>query len=465
MTNQHFSTTQELLTAVQKFCDWLADSGGASYDPYDLFGTRYGCWARRLYYRKHPLGVIATAPLILMEMTCPWLRALFVKKNRFPTADAQLSLAFLNLYETTQKQPNRDKSVHPNKDRSALSWFTKAKDLANGLLKQSVPGYSGLCWGYPFDWQHVNGLMPKGTPHITATPYCYEVFARLFDLTGEKHYLEVARSIAAFVFDDLKDTPTGPDAAASSYTPHDHSKVINASAYRAFVLFDAAQRFQEETYRAKAQKNLQFILQTQRQDGSWLYAIDSPPEGFIDHFHTCFVLKNLYKINCHLQSDEVKRAVQHGYEYYRKALFDQEDNPRTYAVAPRVEIVRLEMYNVAEAITLGTLLRNDIPEAFAPAKKLARRLITQYQVPTGHWVTRIYRGGIRHTVPFLRWPQSQLFLAVTNLLLALEQGEQAANWNSNREDYRPAAAPRSTSPVGRQPPAMNQRSTGVSNGE
>jgi hypothetical protein len=465
MTNELFSTTRELSTAVHKFCDWLADTGGASYDPYDLFGTRYGCWARRLYYRKHPLGVIATAPLILMEVTCPGLRALFVKKNRFPTADAQLSLAFLNLYETNQEQPNRDKAVHPNKDRSALSSFTKAKDLANGLLKQSVPGYSGRCWGYPFDWQHVNGLMPKGTPHITATPYCYEVFTRLFDLTGEEHYLEVARSIAAFVFDDLKDTPTGHDAAASSYTPHDHSKVVNASAYRAFVLFDAAQRFQEETYRAKAQKNLQFILQTQRQDGSWLYAIDSLPEGFIDHFHTCFVLKNLYKINCHLQSDEVNRAVQNGYEFYRKALFDGEDNPRTYAVAPRVEIVRLEMYNVAEAITLGTLLRNDIPEALVLAKKLATRLITQYQLPAGHWVTRTYRGGIRHTVPFLRWPQSQLFLAVTNLLLALEQREQTANWNSNREDYHLAGVPRSTSPVGHQPPAMNQRSRGASNGE
>lgn len=465
MTDERSITTRELSTSVNRFCAWLAHSGGASYDPYDVLGTRYGRWARRLYYRKHPLGVVTTAPLILMEVIWPGLRALFVGKDRFPTADAQLSLAFMNLYEARQEQSNGDTSAHSNQDRSPLSWLTKANDLANELLKQSVPGYSGLCWGYPFDWQHVNGLMRKGTPHITATPYCYEVFTRLFDLTGEKHYLEVARSIAAFVFHDLKDTPTGPDAAASSYTPHDHSKVINASAYRAFVLFDAAQRFHEETYRAKAEKNLQFILHAQRPDGSWLYAIDSLSEAFIDHFHTCFVLKNLYKINRHLQSDDVKRAVQNGYSYYRRALFDGEDNPRTYAVAPRVEIVRLEMYNVAEAITLGTLLRIDIPEAFALAKRLAARLITQYQLPSGHWVTRIYRGGIRHTVPFLRWPQSQLFLAVTNLLLALEQREQTANWNSNREHYYPAGASSAASPVIHRSPAVNTRSEGASNDE
>jgi hypothetical protein len=30
-------------------------------------------------------------------------------------------------------------------------------------------------------------------------------------------------------------------------------------------------------------------------------------------------------------------------------------------------------------------------------------------------------------VPFLRWPQSQLFLALTNLLLAVENGGRAAS--------------------------------------
>jgi hypothetical protein len=263
--------------------------------------------------------------------------------------------------------------------------------------------------------------MPKNTPHITATPYCYEVFTRLFDLTGDQQYLEVARSIAVFVYTDLNDTPTGNDAAAASYTPHDHTKVVNASAYRAFILFDAARRFDNETYSTKAWKNLRFILQNQQRDGSWLYAIDHPPEAFIDHFHTCFVLKNLYKLNRRLQSDEVKQAIQKGYEYYRKALFDGQDNPQLFAIAPRLQIVRLEMYNMAEAISLGTLLRNEIPEAFVLANRLATRLIRHYQLKAGHWVTRVYLGGIKHTLPYLRWPQSQLFHALTNLLVALQQ--------------------------------------------
>jgi hypothetical protein len=405
-------TVTDLWAMADRFVAWLEDAGYESYDPYDVWGTRYGMLARRLYYRKHPLGLAMTAPLILMEVVWPRLRKLFVRKDRYPTADAQLALAFLNLYEISRG--------------TSVSWLVKARDLADDLLKESVPGWSGLGWGYPFDWQAVSGLMKRQTPLITATPYCYEVFTRLFDLTGDARYREVARSIAAFIFEDLHDTPTGPDAAAGSYTPYDRSKVVNASAYRAFVLFDAARRFNDDAYRAKGGKNLRFILDAQRPDGSWLYAIDSPAEAFIDHFHTCFVLKNLYKLNRELHSPEVATAVRRGYEWYRRSLFDSRDNPRSFTIAPRLQIVRIEMYNVAEAVSLGTLIRDDIPEAFALADALAARFMRRCQLPAGHWLTRIYLGGIGHRAPFLRWPQSQLFLALTNLLAARERPSKSS---------------------------------------
>ncbi len=413
------TTRDELWIAVDRFCDWFNGSGGVSYDPYDILGTGYGRWARRIYYRKNPLGVLVTAPLILMEILAPGLRGLFVSKGHYPTADAQLALAFLNLYKL-RREGTDTLSAPVGDQQSHRIWLNKAEDLASELLKQSAQGYSGYCWGYPFDWRHVNGFMPKGTPHITATPYCYEVFAKLFDVTGDPKYLEITSSIAAFVANDLIDTPTGDGAAASSNTPYDQGKVVNASAYRAFVLFDAARRFDNETHRTKAQMNLRFVLDSQRPDGSWLYAVDNPREAFVDNFHTCFVLKNLYKLNRGLEISDVAQAVQRGYEFYRKNLIDAGGEPKTYAVAPRVEIVRVEMYNFAEAITLGALFRDDIPEAFTIADELAARLVRQHQLPDGHFVTRIYRGGIRHSVPYLRWPQSQLFLALTNLLVATE---------------------------------------------
>jgi hypothetical protein len=56
-----------------------------------------------------------------------------------------------------------------------------------------------------------------------------------------------------------------------------------------------------------------------------------------------------------------------------------------------------------------------IPEAGELARSLAHKLIQEHQLPAGHFVTRVFRGGFRHRFPFLRWSQAQLFYAMTNL--------------------------------------------------
>lgn len=441
ISKQSIALNKDLQNMILKFTAWLEKAGYASYDPYDIWGTKYGILARRLFYAKKPLGYALTAPMILMEMICPSLRALFVKKERFATADAQLILGFLNLHTAQnedvllpishrkdKKSLNKEGKRKDNKLRlsskykQSNGWLSKSKELAEELLRYSIPGFSGYCWGYPFEWQHSQGLMPKNTPLITATPYCFEAFLRLFDVTGEDRYLDISHSIAEFVFEDLNDTPFDENAMAGSYTPYDHGMVVNASAYRAFVLFEATYRFGVEAYADKAWGNLKFILNSQGKDGSWLYAINSPTEVFIDHFHTCFVLKNLYKINLLIKDNSVRQAIENGYEYYRRELFDQNGIPKSFAIQPRMQINHLEMYNIAEAISLSVLLREQIPDAFNFANSLTYLVCNCYQHRLGYFITRTYIGGLKHKLPFLRWPQAQLFYALTNFLIAGKSG-------------------------------------------
>ena len=396
----------EISDSVLAFARQLGRTGYRGYDPYDVWGTRYGVFARRLYYRKSLLGLPLIAPVLALEVLCPQARALFVSKQRFATADAQLALAFLNLYAATQDKACLDKAI----------------GLCRDLAASSIPGYSGLCWGYPFDWQHSQGFWKKNTPFITATPYCFEAFLGLFDATGDASFLSLAASVAQFVHKDLRETPTSADAAAGSYSPIDNSKVINASAYRAMVLFEAAGRFGNEEYRRAAERNLNFILQTQRADGAWLYTMDEGAKQFVDHFHTCFVLKNLHKLNRRLQRTAVTEAIARGFGYYRERLFTPDGLPKQFAIKPRTRIVRLEMYDFAEAITLGCLLREETPEAFVMAQKLGGLVCRQFQLPDGHFLTRLYVGGMKHAFPYLRWPQAQLFYALTNLLVAASGG-------------------------------------------
>ena len=77
---------------------------------------------------------------------------------------------------------------------------------------------------------------------------------------------------------------------------------------------------------------------------------------------------------------------------------------------------RYEMYDYAESIKLGVLLRDEIPGALDLAIELANDLVDNFQTREGYFVTRVTSLGTRHTVPYLRWPQAQLFAALTYLL-------------------------------------------------
>lgn len=393
-------SAEELLTACRRFLSWLDREGYASYDPYDIWGTRYGLWARKVYYGHNFLGTFLVAPIVVMEIIWPSGRKLFVERQRYATADAQLLLAFLNLHQVTGEKHYLDRAIA----------------LGDEILGYAITGYRGLCWGYPFDWQNGPGAVwAKSTPYITCTPYCYEAFLGLLEATGQARYREIAASIAEFVHSDLQETPTSPTAAAGSYSPKDSSKVVNASAYRAFVLIDAARRFKRDDYASAGLKNLSFVLEGQRADGAWLYALDKA-SSFIDHFHTCFVIKNLIKANRILDRADVRDSIARGFKYYRESLFYPDWDPKSFSIEPRLQVARLEMYNFAESINLCTMLADDIPEAWGLAQRLARRLLGDFQLASGHFVTRVFRTGMRHTFPFLRWPQAQLFLATTSLL-------------------------------------------------
>ncbi len=41
--------TAPLLASIRAFDTWLSETGYASYDPYDIWGTRFGLFSRRLY--------------------------------------------------------------------------------------------------------------------------------------------------------------------------------------------------------------------------------------------------------------------------------------------------------------------------------------------------------------------------------------------------------------------------------
>lgn len=383
--------------SIRKFIGWLDRNGTAGYDPYDLWSTRFGTRARRLYYRFGNTAALLSAPLVLADQLAPRAARIGIPKKTYATAHAHLILAYLNLYES---------------GFNGGEWLDRARSLAVELDRMKIDGYSGDCWGYPFDWENRRGFWPKNTPLITVTPYCFEAYCRLYEAAGEEIYSERAFSIMNFALRDLKNTIRPSGAIASSYSRLDESLVINASAYRAFVLMKSSVLFSTGDAGDMAMSLVRFVLESQRDDGSWPYALEEKGDDFVDHFHTCFVLKNLVKIHEVVPDGTIWKAIEKGHAYYERALFDRKGLPRPFSEGGN-RLLKYNLYDFAEAINLGHLLRDRLPGAFEMAIHIAGETAARFQLTDGHFVTSVGRTGFADKVPYIRWPQAQMFHAFT----------------------------------------------------
>src|SRR4029079_9812320 len=127
-----------------------------------------------------------------------------------------------------------------------------------------------------------------------------------------------------------------------------------------FLLTKAALDFSEDRYRRQAEKNLYFVIESQNEDGSWYYAMDGK-RSFVDHFHTCFVMKALAKIEALTGNRDCTSAIERGVAYYTENLFDEKRIPKPFTKATRLTVYKRELYDYAECINLAMLLRGRFP--------------------------------------------------------------------------------------------------------
>jgi hypothetical protein len=406
------SGTGRVADVLNDFTDWLIHYGETSRDHQTFFAGKTGQAAKALYYRHKLLGTAAVAPLIFLEAFVPSARRLFHQPTRFPIADAHYAMGFAFLFQITNDEAYLGKAVH----------------FLEELKKGRSPGFGEYCWGYPYDWVTRNGTIKSQTPLITSTPYAYEAFLHVHRLDGRDEWKEITASIARHTFIDIKDVPVGKNASSCSYTPFDAGGVINAAAYRSFLLTSASQIFRKEEYGLSAERNLNFVLESQNSDGSWFYAVDGVRD-FVDHYHTCFVMKALAKIHALTAHGPTLGALGKGISYYLKNLLDADGLPKPFSRAPRLTVYKRELYDCAECINLCLLLRDRFPVLETTLQEVVTHVLEAWVKPDGSFRSRKLHFGWDN-VPMHRWGQAQMFRA-----LAFYLHEAFAN-ESQRVDMR-----------------------------
>src|SRR6516225_6797523 len=245
--------TEKVIKAVLHFVEWLSQYGETSYDFQSYYASDLARSAKALYYRKPLLGILAVSPMVFSEAFLPSARSLFWKRQRFPIADAHYAMGFALLSKLLRKD----------------DYYARAVHFLEVLKEARCPGYAQYCWGYPFNWETLRGTIREGTPLITTVPYVYEAFKQVWEVDKSNEWLRIMKSIAEHACQDYKDIPTSSSASTCSYTPDPEQSlaVVNANAYRAFLLMSASEDFAEEKYRKVAERNLNFVLESQNEDG------------------------------------------------------------------------------------------------------------------------------------------------------------------------------------------------------
>jgi hypothetical protein len=397
--------TDKVASTLVDFAEWLDHFGETSLDHQTFFAGPVGGTAKSFYYQHPKVGILAVAPMIFCEAFIPPARRFFYGPVRFPIADAHYATGFAFLNQATQNQAFLEKAIH----------FLK-------ILEQTrCPGFTGYGWGYPFDWVTRNGVMKRGTPLITTTPYVYEAFLQVYQIDGGERWKEILELIVRHAALDIKDFRTSEKGSSCSYSPFDKGGVINAAAYRSFMLTSAAQFLSNEEYWRIAERNLNFVLETQNADGSWYYAVDGVRD-FVDHYHTCFVLKALAKIHSLTGHSGCLEAISRGVNYYVANLFDSDGLPRPFSRAPRMTVYKRELYDCAECVNLCVLLRDRFPVLETKLRTVVEGILDCWIKPDGSFRSRrLYLGW--DNVPMHRWGQSQMFRSLAYYLAESKKPE------------------------------------------
>ncbi len=391
ITSRTTPLDERVADALSGFTEWLRVFGETSWDHQSFFAGTVGRRAKSLYYQNRLLGTAAVAPMIFFEAFLPSARRLFHRPVRFPIADAHYAMGFAFLYEATRDSSQLENAVH----------------FLTELKKSRCRQFKEYCWGYPFDWITRNGVLKEQTPLITTTPYVYEAFLQVFELNPRDEWKQTLESIARHASVDIKDFRTSERASSCSYTPFDKGGVINAAAYRSFLLTSASQIFSREEYWLAAERNLNFVLDNQNPDGSWFYAVDGVRD-FVDHYHTCFVMKALAKIHALTGHAATLEALRKGVSYYLNNLFDAGGLPKPFSRAPRLTVYKRELYDCAECINLCMLLRDRFPALETTLETVVREILANWVKRDGSFRSRRLHLGWDN-VPMHRWGQSQMF--------------------------------------------------------
>lgn len=295
----------------------------------------------------------------------------------------------------------------------------QARFFAGWLIENASPGYHGAGWGYNFDWPNRGFFAPAGTPTIVNTAfnglalldfYYFDLQAALPEAERQSA-LAAARSACDFIQHDLNRLAAGKGQTCFSYTPLDRRFIHNANLMGAWLLAEVAACTGEGALADLARQSAAYTVACQQADGAWKYG-EAAMDGWVDNFHTGFVLVALRRLAELLGQADFAQAAQRGYAYWKAHFFLPDGAPR---YTPQ-KAYPLDIHSVAQAMITGLEFAGEDPGALALAERTALWGVEHMQDRQGYFHYQI-QPAYRIRIPYMRWSQAWMLRALVALEL------------------------------------------------
>ncbi len=287
------------------------------------------------------------------------------------------------------------------------------------IKENQSKGYSGASWGYNFDWPSQNGVLKAYTPSVVVTAFVGAGIHEYFLKTNDEHAKGLLLSTKDFILKDLA-VREYDDGIFIPYTQQSSGFCYNASLLGAELLARIYSISQDSDLLPLIKKSVDLVVKQQKEDGHWNYSlnVDTGKEKEQIDFHQGFVLCSIDNI-CRLtglNDPFYRNSLDKGAKYYRKIQFfnDGRSKWRIPKIWPT------EIHNQAQGIITFSQLSYLDPSYLDFAQTIAEWTIRNMQDKKGYFYYRKYRW-FTNKIPFMRWSQAWMFLALVTLQNALNK--------------------------------------------
>ncbi len=382
---------------IEKIESYLLEDSLATYDPYDIWITKFGQRVKQFYYAHNRLGIAPAGALTIYDYYLNNRIRLGYKKLEYPLVRAQAVLTLLELYKQNPK------AIYLEYAKKHIDW----------LLEHSCKGYSGYCWGLNYDWVYsAEKTYNSNMPFSTHTPYPLEAMVRYFQLTNDKTLIAPIESVFNFFEKDIKIMVDESNMLALSYGVERDRVATNATSYGIYCYSLLLEFFpeKEEYIKDKINRLYTFLVEMQQEDGSWLYS-PYDENTFIDTFHSAFIMKNIFKTDKIVPLDGSKEVISKGYRYLLVHMFNSDKNLfKRFSKSNRVSIIKFDLYDNAEMLHLAKLLKDEVL-----VEKLELSIRENFITKDGQIASVIDIFGSLKNINHLGWAVVQYLYAVAKV--------------------------------------------------